>query len=231
MAAFSSCLSLREKEPVYEGRTLAAWLDEEALPNPVVRERARRAVREIRKETVTNLVKKLEFRESKFRIAIRDWAIHHKLLTDAANARSAIFLHLSATSRLASLGPDAEPAIPALISLLDEDTGAEVALGRIGPKAFLPLAVALTNIGPGIRLRAMKAMSVICEDLLQEDGVSSDTARILGAFEPNAKQAEPGLRLILGRSQAHFDSDLELRLCAAAVLRVTDRNSGATLSQ
>jgi HEAT repeat protein len=125
------------------------------------------------------------------------------------------------------LGPDAEPAVPALVAALahpDNDTrrAAAHSLGRIGPAAIPALRNAIGSGEDQAKCHVVEALGWIGPSSVDaligalaspSPPVRRSAARALGRLGPAAKQAEPAL------VKAVSDPESELRDAAAAALK------------
>jgi|SRR5579872_6903583 len=217
LAAAGAFLVLVPREPNFQGRRLSLWVQDlpysrTAWPknNPAFTglrnsqtppgrgEQAEEAVRQIGTNALPWLVGMLREKDSPLKLQ----------LIRAVRQQSFIQFHfVSANSRrfhaliaLQILGPEAKPAIPALTDLLNRPETAEQAasaLAAIGPEAGPPLAMALTNSNPAIRMAI---------------GRSFEHAAPGGLLAGRAKMLAPLLVPSL------HDPDVEVRCNAAQVL-------------
>jgi len=133
---------LRPREPEYRGKQFSEWLDryyDSSVANDrVSKEQAENAFRSIGTNALPPLLRM---------VAAKDSALKRKLLALLAkqsfvslHIRDSDFYHSRASFGFAALGPIARPAVPELISLLN-DTDPQVqataanALAGIGPEA------------------------------------------------------------------------------------------------
>lgn len=154
--------NLPPKEPVYQGRRLTSWVEdlEHAAFGSEKHQAASEAVKHIGTNAVPTLLQMLRVdspvklklnallkKQSfiKFRFAAADQARYHR-----------------AVLACYTLGPDARPATPALIRLLNKGpvgslawAGIGPALAQIGPEAVPPLIATLANTNFRVRTEAV----------------------------------------------------------------------------
>jgi HEAT repeat protein len=138
-------------EPSYQGRSLHAWLKDLDGQHPGPKnDAAIEAVRHIGRDAVPEIISLLESRDSSLRQRFLKWFSDHHVVKLAYTP--VLEDHHRAVLACNAIGPEAKPAIPALIALLNDGdyqrrypgyVGA--ALGRIGPEAVVPLIGSLTN--------------------------------------------------------------------------------------
>lgn len=151
-------------EPVFQGKTLRAWTALHANARPDDREEIEETLRQMATNAAPWLVRELRVRDSPFRKKLlglvnkQSWI---KIRFKTAGIRRA-----EALGVFRILGPDAKPAVPALIEALqdvraDVRFGAVIALQEIGPEAeaAIPaLAAALNDSQDNIRHNAGGAL-------------------------------------------------------------------------
>lgn len=146
-------------EPSYQGRSLSSWLTEYDKFNDVAYAHAsppqpwpHDAVRHMGTNAIPWLLKSLTQRDSRFKMAVMR----------LVKLQSVFKLHITparvrqerVAAAFETLGPMAEPAIPALIELLadpDARRGALSSLSNIGQACVPPVVRALTNRDPAIK--------------------------------------------------------------------------------
>ena len=166
-----------DKEPVYKGKPLSAWVEQLADRNATARQEAAEALGQIgpaAKPAVGALIAALGDADD----AVRDAAAEALAVfgKDAVGPLTAALKHTDASVRrgaaaaLGHMGPDARDAVPALIAMVKNDADSDVreavvpALGSIGPdaKAAAPaLRDALTDKEQHIREAAAAALKRI----------------------------------------------------------------------
>lgn len=147
--------TFRSREPVYQSKPLSAWLQQFATnlspdENQELAKQAETAIRQIGTNAIPIYSDMIASRESAFRVnllakAPRRWLKKlHIQNTDEYKATLARRRNAGAAGLIA-LGPDAQPAIPALIKCLEEPdwnlrANAVVCLGKIhkDPQRVIP---------------------------------------------------------------------------------------------
>ena len=172
---------LSQREPVYQGRPLNAWLHEldvsvkrRRLPVEQVRvlleekqkkrEVAEKAIREIGTNALPVLITMLRSKDSKQREKLFVWSTKQPF--SLLRLQSASEQRWLANEGFKVLGEKAESALPALIAMLKDRDEYEVpittdALSAIGPKAFLPVITALSSQDYRVRIGALFALEEI----------------------------------------------------------------------
>jgi HEAT repeat protein len=166
-----------DKEPIYKGKPLSAWVEQLADRSATARQEAAEALGQIgpaAKPAVGALIAALGDTDD----AVRDAAAETLAVfgKDAVGPLTAALKHTDASVRrgaaaaLGHMGPDARDAVPALIAMVKNDADSDVreavvrALGSIGPdaKAAAPaLRDALTDKEQHIREAAAAALKRI----------------------------------------------------------------------
>ena len=157
-----------EREPVYQGRSLRAWIMD--FDNTYASDwtgedsdkhvRAAEAIRRIGTNGLPALVQIVSQQDSTVKAQLLKLAAKQSLMRFEFTSVSELQQRLSAAFK--ALGPVASPAIPELERLLNNgDTSyyAAPALGAIGPDAVLPLTRALTNEEKWVRIHAADELS------------------------------------------------------------------------
>jgi HEAT repeat protein len=206
---------LRLREPVYQGKTLNAWLQEYVAADnqfPVTEEKAaslRRAgdgIRRIGTNALPFLVQMARAKDSPFK----------RFITAAARNQSLIRVHLRTDKEIRdlavvgfyALGPIGKDAVPVLVELLngqDRDVrliGADC-LGNIGPDAKVAVPALLSflnntsrdvrfattvNLGR-IHMDAALVVPILITNLTKSNAILPITINVLGKFEQEAKPA------------------------------------------
>lgn len=156
------------RPPTYNGRPLVEWLqkiDYNNTEEPMNAESAEAvaAVRALGTNALPHLLRMLETQDSPLKLRLVDLARKQRLIR--VRFTPAVLSHHYAGNGLRALGPQAEPAIPALTehffgpNEIRADIAAKV-LGEIGSAAFPILRPALTNASTEVRLRALMAFAV-----------------------------------------------------------------------
>ncbi|HTL16151.1 MAG TPA: HEAT repeat domain-containing protein [Patescibacteria group bacterium] len=227
----------RLREPVYEGKTFTAWMEDldGRHPGPEY-DRAREAVRHIGRAAVPQLISVLRDRDASPKHKLVKWAFEHHL----TKSKPVPVKEKQHRAVLACnvLGPDASAAIPALIALLNDgftESFVGAALGRIGPEATVPLIGALTNRNALVRAEVMIALAnfptngttvvpVLIQCLKDNAGfVRALAARSLGELTQEPTISIPALAGVLE------DGDVQVRRNACVALgKFKKQAKGAT---
>ncbi|MDB6110081.1 MAG: repeat-containing protein [Pedosphaera sp.] len=185
---------LRAREPAYQGKSLSAWLAEAYERGTYISDltdpEARMAIRAMGSNALPALLSMVGARDSGFRKALLQWSGKQSLFK--LHLRTADDCHTLAATGFQSLGPDAMPAVPALIKLLD-DPDAEVR----GYAAYC-----LGQIGPG----AQAAVPELIKMLSGTNGSLdiNTAAQALGEIGPAARPAVPLLSAALTNGSKWF---------------------------
>jgi HEAT repeat protein len=139
------------REPSYQGRTLHAWLQNLDPQHPGPKnDAANEAVRHLGRDAVPEIVNLLESRDSSLKQKFLKWLSDHHVVKSPYT--SVLENYPRAVHACYVIGPEAKPAIPALMALLNDHSyhqrhfgTIEAALGRIGPETIVPLIGSLTN--------------------------------------------------------------------------------------
>jgi hypothetical protein len=188
-------LWLRAGSLEYQGKSLAAWLDE-PQPTILLSEEAVAAVAHVGARAVPVLLKRLRARDTALSIKLTDWARHQRFvkfnLIPAETRRS------RAVAAFRVLGPTAATAIPDLILMLEDSettSYAALALAAMGVAAVPALTPVLTNRNEWAVLGAIAALAHI---------------------GPKAKPAVPSLIAALDHPVAQVRVEAELTLVLIA---------------
>jgi hypothetical protein len=238
-----------EPEPVYQGKSLSAWLSLN-IDDPTSAEVVSNAVCRIGTNGIPSLLRMLRARDSILKRKLVDLAQIWHLMGYVAMDKGVA----KAEWAFGILGEEARDAVPALIEMLEQSSSPESrfcaiqALGRIGPaaKAAVPLLVnvVLATNAPGqkatlfgtvwpVRREAIAALGFIHArpDLVVPVLISAlgdprwdnrfIAAFALGSFGADAKPAVPSLFKLLA------DEDTEVRENAASAIRKIDPEAAA----
>lgn len=211
-----------QKEPVYQGQPLSAWL--ERYPGSfssahqmidflqTEKPRVDTAIRGIGPKAVPTLLRMLRAKDSKIWIKVIDFVANHSRLK--VKYTPAETRHMRAGFAFQALGPDAKDAVPELIKIYDRNIsrssfiGAAHALAAIGPAAegAIPSVMRmLTNSDADLRHTAIWTLGGIhcqpqlvvpeLEPFLSDATltVRLDTVLALEQFGTNAQGAIPAL--------------------------------------
>ncbi|HWX22407.1 MAG TPA: HEAT repeat domain-containing protein [Candidatus Binatia bacterium] len=216
----------RSREPVYEGKRLSAWLKDldDQHPGPV-NDHAIEAIRYIGRDAVPQIISSLRTRDSSLKQKLLKWASEHHLVKSVYTPVSEN--HHRAVLACNALGPDAKPAIPALVALLNDGYASGyvgAALGRIGPEAIVPLIGSLTNSNVSVRVEVAHSLAnfrrsdpIVVPTLIQclndkSSFVRSLAANSLGRIGQEPTVAIPALVLLLndGDPQVRWNACLAI---------------------
>jgi hypothetical protein len=202
-------IMLRPREPVYQGKSLTAWLEQdvvnyliayqqplpgseaEAAKRNRAREEAEVAIRHIGTNALPYLLKM---------VAVKDSALKEKLITLLSKQslvsipfRDARECHYMAVCGFAALRSEATPAVPSLIDLLHSPAtnrimvnvpnDAAVCLAMIGETSVPYLLPLLTNGDPDVRFYASSAARSIVPRLtylVSSDNNETNRCRMIG---------------------------------------------------
>ena len=172
LAGASAWQGLREREPVYQGKSLSVWLQGYiqggsyigVWPEPEVDE----AVRQIGTNAIPTLLHMLRAHDSKLKLALLRLSYKHDFT--GMWVHSSIFSPWQAATAFHALGANASNAVPRLIQIyrdkisVDSQGGCAEALGWIGSAASgaIPdLMSAATNLDHTLRAVAIEALGHI----------------------------------------------------------------------
>ncbi len=206
------------------GKPLSVWLDSYVgggsyfgvFPNPETDE----AIRHIGTNAIPVLLKMLNTRDSKWKLALANFSGQRMYLVNRRLSWwSASFAAHEAAQGFVALGPSASNAVPQLIRTYRKNLGIDSqwscldALGAIGPatkRAIPDLLGATTNLYTETRRAAVEALGnlrlepglvvpVLTTCLQDSDsGVRRASVRALAKFGPDAKPAVPALTKLTG---------------------------------
>ena len=153
--------AFRLHEPSFQGKPLASWLKnlDDQNPGPE-NNRAEDAVRHMGRDAIPYIIDILERRESSRSQRLLRWAIAHHLVKPPYVP--VIESQHHAVLACYVLGPEAKPAVPALVALLNDGFRfgyVGTALGRIGSAAVIPLIGSLTNTNFMVRAEVVIALA------------------------------------------------------------------------
>jgi HEAT repeat protein len=153
-------LALRPSEPVYQGKSLSAWLEDlNCAKGGEKHDLAAQAFRHAGANAVPMLVQILDSREPVLKGKL--FALLKKLSLVRVSSKPPVDRLWKAVCAFRVLGPTAKPAIPALtgLCLKGRNVGyVTSALAEIGPDAAPPLMQLLTNQNPNVRFGAAAAL-------------------------------------------------------------------------
>lgn len=240
--------ALRESEPVYDGKSLSAWLKgyapdpESARPTEEQPQwqQADAAVRALGTNAIPSLLRMLRARDTPWKLKLVRLAIKQRFIR--ISYASAVDLNMGASMAFGSLREDSSNAIPALIQIYKENrseasqNAVVLALRSIGPAAAgaVPcLLSAATNSDFAIRHNALAALGeihaqpglavpVLAQALHDPDAmVRGAAAGSLRDFGADAKPAVPALLELL-KDKDEYTSSL-----AAEALKEIDPDAAA----
>jgi hypothetical protein len=190
---------LRAREPVYQGKTLIAWLQEatQSDADSVERDKpaAVNAIRQIGMDALPELLNLVAAKDTKLRKFLLNFEREHPDIP--LQLRKTEDYHEMAACGLYVLGPRARPAVPALIKLLKNDDPdvrywAAGCLGLIGPSAQAAVPALLAGLNTNRYLWA--------------------ASFALGKIGPDARQAIPFRRVRERRCRHSLPSEPDVRL-------------------
>jgi hypothetical protein len=202
-------LALRSHDPIYQGKSLSAWLQgyQYADRAPQHKE-ADEAVQHIGTNAIPTLLRMLRSKDSAFTVKLRKLA---RKVAPNVEYHMAAFDNNHATEGFKALGSVASNAVPQLIEIyelnISEDSQSETAmsLAYVGPAAIAAVPSLLngikTNSSSDVRFSSIKTLGAIhslpekvvpvLTDLLNNSGVivRLAAAEALGHYGTNAKPA------------------------------------------
>jgi HEAT repeat protein len=212
-------------EPSYHGRPLNAWLKDLDDQHPGLKnDAAVEAVRHIGRDSVPEIIRLLESRDSSLKQRFLKWLNDYQLVKSVYTP--VLENHHRAVLACNVIGPNARLAIPALIALLNDGYArgyVGAALGRIGPEAVVPLIGSLTNSDSLVRMEVVNSLvhfrsnsPIVVPVLIKclQDGsppVRGLAAHSLGMIGQEPEIAIPALVAMLDNEkdqQAHWNACL-----------------------
>ena len=166
LVAITFAVAWFAREPSYQGRPLHAWLKDldDRHPGPT-NDAANEALRHIGRDAVPEIIGLLERRDSDLRQRFLKWLSDHHVVKSAYTP--VLENQHRAVHACYVIGPEAKPAIPALISLLNEGGYVRrnlgtigAALGRIGPETVVPMMGSLTNSNLLVRWEVARSFEI-----------------------------------------------------------------------
>jgi HEAT repeat protein len=237
---------LHPREPVYQGKTLTAWLEQFSTNHFTHRgstadKEAEEAIRQIGENALPVLLELIAAKESAFEKKVA--AILPKRWQRRLESQQAWYRRTLATAGFVALGPIAKPAVPALMGLASSENPdirrhAVYALGHLGSAAqpAIPLLIerledpvevvrgdAMNGLA-GIHLQQELVVPVFIQyaaDPEKDSGLRYTAIQGLGYFGSQAKAAVPTLLRLLN------DSDSNIRLGVTNYLRLVDPEAAA----
>jgi HEAT repeat protein len=221
-------LAFHSSEPSYHGKSLSIWLDqarqnkevENALQDVYLDTPAARAVRGIGKDALPSLLRMAHTRDTPLRREMvdlsqrYDWLrIHPQHFQD---------IQMKAAYGFLVLGPAAKPALPNLVSMLDDPASevrllAAFAIAKIGPDSAPAIPALQRLITNSVSANAQRKFSTDDRAL---------PAYALGAMCPAGRMALPQIELL------RKDSNLFVRATAeAAFIKISGTGLDAILEQ
>ena len=155
--------------PPYRGKTIKAWAMQFDSVSPQAREESAAAFRAMGVQAVPELIRLVGSKDPIWRKAL--WTMALKLppgmrsgLVRHSRVPEEFSVHSAAARALATIGPDAKPAIPALGRMLrsreqERRWDAAGALGRIGKDALPVLTSALRDADSDVRFAAIDGLA------------------------------------------------------------------------
>ncbi len=240
---------LREREPVYQGRSLGSWLEGFSLSptnrfQPIMEQpqwrASEQAVRAIGTNSIPTLLRMLRLRDEPWKLAFLRVAAKGHLLR--VHYTSAAELNYRAASSFEALGETASNSVPELLQILQEkrsessQNAVVFALGGIGPAAAsaVPYLLRLTSsTDVALRHNAVGALSRVRSEpqlvvpvmikLLHDPDVMirGAAACVLRDFGADAKSAIPDL------TEALKDEELYVSSIAREALFAIDPEAAA----
>ena len=172
-AAISMMSAWRGQQPVYRGRPLMEWAADLAASEPERAKAAQEAVLSLGPRAVPTLIRAIRRPDPILAWTLLDasarWApAAHGTLIRCLGIDSIRSARRHALVALAVLGPEAEPAVPALTRVIrrppsnrnmGEWMQAAHALGRIGPSSAGPLAAVFSEAPVSLRTHLLNALT------------------------------------------------------------------------
>ncbi len=239
-------LVLLPHEPVYQGKPLGFWLEQYGSnhwthPNNDLDKQAQAAIRHIGTNAIPIYLQLMTGRESPFKLKLRaflpkQWRTRLHMPDALASQNELYRRRVLGAFGIVALGPDAKPAVHALMRLLNEKDpnvryNAVFALRSLGPvasEALPSLIKCLNDPDAAVRSDALLSMGEIHQDpervipvligCLEAKGQSGRYFALwsLRQFGAAAKPAVPAIVALLN------DSDPSIRAEATKVLKAID---------
>lgn len=188
-------VSSHEAEPVYQGRKLRAWLEDASeFTQTGAQRQAMDAIRTIGTNALPSLIRMMRSKDSPLKLAILKLAGKQRLVE--LDFERASDLHILAAYGCSILRSKARPAIPVLVTLLQEEEYCLVvptALVSIGPDGVLALTGALTNVNANVRHNIAAALA----DIRIRRTLTNATPEQIVTLDQEAKIAVPALLKLL----------------------------------
>ena len=220
-------LAFHSSEPSYHGKSLSVWLEEartnqelsDALADVQIDSPAARAVRAMGKRALPALTRMARTRDTALRRRLLELSVQHPWM--GMHPQSFEDIQMKSAYGFLVLGPAAKPAVPELISMLDDPSPevrvlAAFALGKIGPDAVAAI--------PQLRQMIDKAAQRGVTGMKWRDADKWLAAYALGGIGPAAR---PALRQIMSLKN---DPNFMVRAAAdAALVRIAGEGLGPIL--
>lgn len=208
-------------DPIYNGKRLTVWLENYSLDATDAESRAAdEAVRHLGTNAIPTLLRLLRASDSP--VKVRFLALLRKQHLFQIGYPRASLLNGRAAWGFRALGPDAEPAVPALMKIYQQDISpfsrvcTVEALGYIGPhaKAAVPLLIsAVTNVS--VRRVDGPSDSTIGVHAIQALGrIHEAPEQVLPVLMPQLKDAYAGRRLAAAHALGEYGSDAKVAMTA-----------------
>jgi len=226
--ALLAWLTFHSSEPSYKGKSLSAWLEQarrnnevqNALQDVYLDTPSARAVRAMGKHALPTLIRMAHTGDTPLRKSLIDLSTQYNWFP--LHPEPFENIQMKTAYGFLVLGPEAKPALPALISMLT-DRAPEVrvlaafAIGRIGPDGAPAI--------PALQGLITNSLSAYPNQKFWADQKAL-AAFALGAMGPTARSALPQIELL------RKDSNLFVRTVAeASFIKITGHGLDAILEQ